>query len=145
MRWACVALLRIKNSSSFLLPVHWDKITPKSWQKYQFLVNFYKVIPPKKFLPKKSLDKDISNFWNQQRRGWKTHLYREKNLVTYVGFYFNTLIYDAWIWFCPQVVSFLKKELCWNIYWISWIILKKFIWIGPIKIWYGPIISRKTT
>ena len=29
-----------------LLPsFHWDKVTSKSWQKHQFLINFYKVIP----------------------------------------------------------------------------------------------------
>ena len=38
------------NLSSFLL--YWDKITPKSWQKHQFLVNFYLVIPPKKISKK---------------------------------------------------------------------------------------------
>ena len=35
-----IALLRIKIPS-FLLLLHWDKSTSKSWQKHQFLVNFY--------------------------------------------------------------------------------------------------------
>ena len=47
MRWGCVAFLTIK-----ILPLHWDKITPKSWQKHKLLVNFYLVIPPNQFLSK---------------------------------------------------------------------------------------------
>ena len=39
------------NLSSFLL-------TPKAWQKHQFLVNFYLVIPPKEILQKKILQKN---------------------------------------------------------------------------------------
>ena len=35
-----IALLRIKILPSFLPSFHWDKITSKSWQKHQFLVNF---------------------------------------------------------------------------------------------------------
>ena len=43
-----------KDLKFFLLPslIEWDKITPKSWQKHQFFVNFYQVILPKEFLPK---------------------------------------------------------------------------------------------
>ena len=57
------ALLRIKIF--LLLPsLHWDKITSKSWQKHQFLFNFYQVIPPTELLqknpPKKFLQKNSS-------------------------------------------------------------------------------------
>ena len=41
------------NLSSFLL-------TPKAWQKHQFLVNFYLVIPPKEILQNKSSKKKFS-------------------------------------------------------------------------------------
>ena len=86
MRWACVALLRVKIPSSLhwdeiKIPssLHWNKITSKSWQKpipcknlpsnssqriphkippkKLLPANSYQKISPKKFLPKNSSQK----------------------------------------------------------------------------------------
>ena len=58
VRWACVALLRIKIScpSSFCIETKsWQK--PKSWKTNQFQCK--QRIPPKEFLPKKSSQKSF--------------------------------------------------------------------------------------
>ena len=48
----CEFLVFLRIKIFLFSSVHWDKITPKSWQKHQFLVKIYQVTPPKEFLPK---------------------------------------------------------------------------------------------